>query len=59
MDEVPVVGIDAEALLRVLTRQRVVLPTSWGARVQLIAGEIPWDKIAELAQRALREAVPQ
>jgi hypothetical protein len=57
MDEGPTVGIDAEALRRLLTRQPVVLPTSAGDRVALILGEIDWHWVAQLATQAVREEI--
>ena len=57
MEDVPTVGIDAEALRRLLTRQPVVLPTSAGDRVALILGEIDWHWVAQLATQAVREEI--
>jgi len=57
MEDVPTVGIDAEALRRLLTRQPVILPTSAGEGVALELGQIDWSWVAELATRAVREQI--
>ena len=58
MPEPPLfVGLDAEALRRLLTRQPLILPASTGEQVRLELGEIDWWSVAELATRAMREAI--
>jgi len=44
-------------LRRLLTRQPLILPASTGEQVRLELGEIDWQSVAELATRAVREAI--
>jgi len=57
MTEPLLVGLDGEALRRLLTRQPLILPAGTGEPVRLELGEIDWQWVAELATRAVREAV--
>jgi hypothetical protein len=50
-----VVGLDAEALRLLLTRQPVTIRASNGEHVALVAGEIDFEWRAEFAARGLRE----
>jgi hypothetical protein len=51
------VGLDAEALRHLLTRQPVILRASTGARVALELGEIDFQWLAEFATKAVREMI--
>jgi hypothetical protein len=51
------VGLDPEALRRLLTRKPVILPASTGELVKLELGEIDFEWLAEFATRSLCEMI--
>ena len=51
------VGVDAEALRNLLTRQPVTLRATTGERVALVAGELDFQWLAEFATKAVRQMV--
>jgi hypothetical protein len=51
------VGLDADALRRLISRQPVILRASTGERVALVAGEIDFQWLAEFATKAVREMI--
>ena len=51
------VGLDADALRRLISRQPVILRARTGERVALVAGEIDFQWLAEFATKAVREMI--
>ena len=51
------VGLNADALRRLISRQPVILRASTGERVALVAGEIDFQWLAEFATKAVREMI--
>src|SRR5215472_10115570 len=53
----PHIGLDPEALRRLLTRKPVILPAGTGELVKLELGEIDFEWLAEFATRSLCEMI--
>ena len=51
------VGLNADALRRLISRQPVILRASTGEPVSLVAGEIDFQWLAEFATKAVREMI--
>ena len=51
------VGLNADALRRLISRQPVILRARTGERVALVAGEIDFQWLAEFATKAVREMI--